>query len=322
MSTFLGIDGGATKTNVVLIGSTDQPLGSGQSGPSNYHIVGLEQATANLAEAIGQALAGAGVQAGGVQAVCAGLAGFDGPSDVQNVRYILTNSLRRQGIHCAWHGFNDAVVAWAGAFRGQPGALIAAGSGAVAFAVGPGGRSARADGLGHWLGDAGSGFAIGRAGLRAALAALDGRGPETGLTQHFLARAGAARAEWVGWIAELDISIAHAHLQLRSFAPCVVQAAAEGDTIAGSILKEAGEDLADTAASVLRKADALAQPRVAVTGSLFTHSAELRRAFRAALIGQLPGCAAALAQASPEWGGALLARCPALIPQDALHVSG
>ena len=172
---------------------------------------------------------------------------------------------------------NDAVVAWAGAFHGGPGALIAAGSGAVAFAVGANGCSARADGLGHWLGDAGSGYDIGRGGLRAALAALDGRGPATGLTEHFRAIAGSSSQEWIGWIAGLDSSIAHAHRQLRSFAPMVAQAAASGDAVARSILNEAGAALANTAASALRKVGLLTDPQVATAGNVLAHSSCLRQ---------------------------------------------
>ena len=40
----LGIDGGGTKTEAVLMDENCQVLGSGKSGPSNYHSVGIEVA--------------------------------------------------------------------------------------------------------------------------------------------------------------------------------------------------------------------------------------------------------------------------------------
>ena len=116
-----------------------------------------------------------------------------------------------------------------------------------------------------------------RGGLRAALAALDGRGPATHLTEHFRAIAGSSSQEWIGWIAGLDSSIAHAHRQLRSFAPMVVQAAASGDTVARSILNEAGAALANTAASALRKVGLLTDPEVATAGNVLAHSSCLRQ---------------------------------------------
>ena len=319
MAYYLGIDGGATKTHIVLSDATGRLVGEGQSGPSNYHIVGVEQAAANLTSSISQALAESAVAPADVKAACAGMAGFDGPSDYKSVQHILTSVLASFGLACPWRSVNDAVVAWAGAFHGGPGALIAAGSGAVAFAVGATGRSARADGLGHWLGDAGSGYDIGRGGLRAALAALDGRGPATGLTEHFRAIAGSSSQEWIGWIAGLDSSIAHAHRQLRSFAPFVVQAAASGDAVARFILKEAGAALANTAASALRKVGLLTDPQVATAGNVLAHSSCLRQAFRAALKAHLPGCQIVPARAGPAHGATLLARHPDLVPQDAFQ---
>ena len=319
MSYYLGIDGGATKTHIVFSDNTGRLVGEGQSGPSNYHIVGVEQAAANLTSAISQALSESAVAPADVKATCAGMAGFDGPSDQKNVHRILTLVMESCGLVCPWRSVNDSVVAWAGAFHGGPGALIAAGSGAVAFAVGASGRSARADGLGHWLGDAGSGFDIGRGGLRAALAALDGRGPATRLTEHFRNIAGSSSQEWISWVAALDASISHAHLQLRSFAPSVVQAAASGDAVARTILKEAGAALASSAASALRKVGLLTDAQVATAGSVLASSSCLRQALCAALEAHLPGSQIVPARAGPAQGAALLARNPDLVPQDAFQ---
>ncbi len=291
---FLGIDGGATKTHIVLSNGAGRLVGEGQSGPSNYHIVGVERAAANLTEATAQALAESDVVPNEVKAACAGMAGFDGTSDQKNVHNILTSMLKACGLSCPWRSLNDSVVAWAGAFHGNPGALIAAGSG----------------------------YDIGRRGLRAALAALDGRGPATHLSEHFRALAGDSQQAWVGWIAGLDSGISHAHYQLRSFAPSVMQAAASGDAVARSILNEAGAALAGTAASVLRKVGLLTDPKVATAGAVLEQPSCLRQAFRAALIAHLPGCQIVPARAGPAHGATLLARNPDLVPQDALQAHG
>ena len=322
MAYFLGIDGGATKSHIVLSNGTGRLVGEGQSGPSNYHIVGVEQAAANLSAAISQALAPSAVSPSEVKAACAGMAGLDGPSDQKQMHHIMTSAFNTSGLQCPWRSLNDSVVAWAGAFHGSPGALIAAGSGAVAYAVGEDGRSARADGLGHWLGDAGSGYDIGRRGLRAALAALDQRGPETRLTEQFRILAGSTQMEWIGWIAGLDASISYAHEQFRSFAPFVFEAAASDDAIARSILNQAGAALAGTAASVLRKVGLLTDPQVATAGSVLEQPSCLRQAFRAELSARLPGCQIVPARSGPAFGAALLAGNPALVPQDAFQVCG
>lgn len=322
MAYFLGIDGGATKTHIVLSNGTGRRVGEGQSGPSNYHIVGVEQASSNLSAAISQALARAAISPNEVNAACAGMAGLDGANDKKQMHQILTSAFEASALQCPWRSLNDSVVAWAGAFHGGPGALIAAGSGSVAFAVGENGRSARADGLGHWLGDAGSGYDIGRRGLRAALAALDERGPPTTLTEQFLALAGSSQPEWIGWISALDSSISHAHDKLRSFAPSVIEAAAAGDAVARTILNGAGAALASTAASVLRKVGLLTESRVATAGSVLQQPSCLRQAFRDALNAHFPGCQIVPARAGPASGAALLASNSDLVPQDALQVCG
>lgn len=319
---FLGIDGGATKTHIVLSDRTGGQVAEGKDGPSNYHLVGVGEAGSNIAAAISRALAESAVDPADVHSACAGMAGFDGPSDVESVHQLLESALDGCGLMCAWHLVNDAVAAWAGAFLGGPGALVAAGSGAVAFAVGRDRRSERADGLGHWLGDAGSGFDIGRAGLRAAVAALDGRGPATCLVERFLAIAGRSTQEWVGWIADLGTSVAHAHFQLRSFAPFVTQAADSRDSVALSILDRAGAVLAATAASAVRKAGHVTAPRIAIAGSVLEESLHLRRAFQTELTVLLPDCQIVPVCADPAYGASLLAREPALLPKDTLQAHG
>ena len=112
---FLGIDGGATKTHVVLSDRTGGLVAEGKDGPSNYHLVGVGEASSNIAAAISLALAQSTAAPADVQAACAGMAGFDGPSDMENVRQILKSVLDGCRLICPWHTVNDSVVAWAGA---------------------------------------------------------------------------------------------------------------------------------------------------------------------------------------------------------------
>lgn len=77
---------------------------------------------------------------------------------------------------------NDVVAAYLGALGPFPGVLVQAGTGSLVLGVAEGNPPVRLDGWGPLAGDRGSGFALGRAGLRAAYAALDGTGPPTALT--------------------------------------------------------------------------------------------------------------------------------------------
>jgi len=75
---------------------------------------------------------------------------------------------------------HDSVTSYLACVGRDHGAVIAAGTGVVTLAVGPTGQ-ARIDGWGNIMGDSGSGYWIGQAGLEAAMRAHDGRGPHTSL---------------------------------------------------------------------------------------------------------------------------------------------
>jgi N-acetylmuramic acid 6-phosphate etherase len=131
---------------------------------------------------------------------------------------------------------SDAVIAHAGALDGKPGVVLIVGTGVVAIAIGADGALRTADGWGPWLGDEGGGAWIGTAGLRAALRALDGRGPFTALADAASARFGPPKT----WPAQLTDAAA-----LASFAPDVL--AAEDDAVASAIISAAAESLVATA---------------------------------------------------------------------------
>lgn len=140
---------------------------------------------------------------------------------------------------------SDMTTWHAGALGGAPGVVLAAGTGTVALAVGRDGATARVDGWGPLLGDDGSGHALGRAGLAAALRAHDGRpGGSPGL----LARA----RDRYGDPDRLPALVHGADNPARvvaAFARDVLAAAAEGLPGAVALVARAADDLATTAAA-------------------------------------------------------------------------
>ena len=64
---------------------------------------------------------------------------------------------------------HDARIAWAGATEGEPGLVVIAGTGSIAYGENAQGESARAGGWGYIYGDEGGGFDIARQALRATL---------------------------------------------------------------------------------------------------------------------------------------------------------
>lgn len=142
---------------------------------------------------------------------------------------------------------HDSTTSYLGALGTAHGAVVASGTGVVTLAVGST-SVARVDGWGHIMGDAGSGYWIGREALDAVMRAYDGRGPRTALRT-------AVEARWP------DLSQAYIDLQsspdrvslVASFAEAVARAAAAGDPVAGAISMRAGAELAISVQAALRR---------------------------------------------------------------------
>ena len=161
---------------------------------------------------------------------------------------------------------SDAVANLVGATgRIAPGAVVAAGTGAVAFGTDFDRQWRRVDGWGHVLGDAGSAAGLGMAGLRAALRAHDGL---SGGSAAILSTATALLGPPESW-PRLVMTTADAPERLGSIAPLVTGAALEGDPVAGNLCATAGSALAD---SLLRAAQGLSSPVLTATGGLLAAS--------------------------------------------------
>ena len=167
----------------------------------------------------------------------------------------------------------------AGVGLGGPGAVGSGGHGPGGVGVGgagPGGgiwafdsAVACVDGWGHLLGDAGSGFWIGRRGLDAALRAHDGR---TGGSPE-LARLVERDVGSLDRLPELAARAGAGPVAaIASFSAQVAEAAAAGDEVARHIWREAATHLADSAVACARRLNPTSAAPIAVSwlGGLFS----------------------------------------------------
>ena len=199
---------------------------------------------------------------------------------------------------------SDAITSHAGAFSGGTGAVVAIGTGAVAVGLGPLGL-ARVDGLGYWLGDAGSGAWIGRLALLHALDARAGRGPATALLSLAEARYGDL-ARLPGTLAAGD----QVSATTAAFTPDVVAAAEAGDSVAREVLDAAGAAVARTTLTAARESGT---DRVAAVGGLAPVLADRWR-------GHLPGDLTVVPADGSALDGAVLLATRTDLPHEA-HVT-
>jgi len=227
-----GADAGGSHTAAVVTDDTLRVLGRAD-GPGGAVRPGAVDAAADaIVDTIGHALHAAG--GGPILACVVGAAGA-GDTAVQSA---LADALRARGTPAHTTVTTDVDVAFASAFAEGPGILLLAGTGSIALARGTAGARHRVGGRGWRIGDEGSGFALGRAGLGAVLRALDGRGPDTALTESLPAALGlhdgADLAAWAGRAEPRAIAALGAMVQ---------QAAEAGDGVAAGLLATAADDL-------------------------------------------------------------------------------
>lgn len=152
---------------------------------------------------------------------------------------------------------NDAVTAHLGALGGEPGAVVVAGTGAIALAGDEHGW-ARADGWGTMLGDDGGGYWIARRALADALRAHDGRGGSETLRAAATARFGP-----LDRIAGVVYDAPDPVATVAAFTRDVADLARGGDERAVAIFAAAGRELARTATAALTRAGLVPPGRAA-----------------------------------------------------------
>ncbi len=286
MSYYLGIDGGGTKTTCA-VGDESHLLASATAGPSNIVRVGELQARESLQQSVRQACAAAGIVPTQVSRTCVGGSGAARPELAEVVRRSLAELLP-----APIDVVGDMQIALEAAFDTGPGVIVIAGTGSIAYGRDQQGTAVRAGGWGFAIGDEGSAHWIGRAAVIAVLRASDPRAADlrqadltNGVSKNsppqesFLSAA--LRKVWgVGSL--IDLARAANSIPPPDFSALFPAVAASQDDLARQVLTNAGRELADLAAVVIRRLVAQGQAAsvpVAMTGGVFRHAALVREVF-------------------------------------------
>lgn len=261
---WLGIDGGGTNTRAALVDRGGVVRGEGRSDAANFLRVGLASAVSSIKRATEEACASAGISTQQIAAACIGLAGIGNPKHRRQMYDALENAL-------ALHQMTleiDARVALAGATDLQPGVVIIAGTGSIAYGVNRLREYARAGGWGPAMGDEGSGYYIGRRALEAVVSAYDHRSQPTSMTGPICRHFGVSSPpELPPVIYESPTKVMR---EVAALAKIVVEAARHGDSAAQSILTEAAMELARAVVAVIERLNLQEQTfRVAYVGGVF-----------------------------------------------------
>ena len=243
-SLLLGVDGGGTKTDFVLI-DRDGRVTAQHREAGAYHLqIGVD----GLREVISRGLATVfdklSISGDAIEHAFFGLPAYGEDNSVQPLLdAIPADFLGHRRYRCG----NDMVSTWAGSLGGEDGIGIVAGTGSIGYGE-RAGRSARAGGWGEQFSDEGSAYWIATLGLNAFSRMADGRTPR-GPLHGILVRAFGLTDD-LELCAYLAAGEGSSRDRIASFCPLVAQAADAGDEQALAIFEAAGRELAAIAAAV------------------------------------------------------------------------
>jgi N-acetylglucosamine kinase-like BadF-type ATPase len=230
---YLLVDGGKTKTEAVIVDSNGSEIAKSR-GPGLEiigSVNGYERVVDSLRTTFDQL-----PQKARFAGVAFGLNGAQAPSASADLAAKAISSLVKADRFTI---ASDVVMNYLGALGNQPGVVVAAGTGAVVMAISRQGVPYRIDGDGPLFADRGSGYDIGRQGLKIAAMVDDGLPGSTTLHKAMIKRFGTlenAAASVYGSANPIEL--------VASFSKDVVDAAKEGDEISIEILRCAAMDLA------------------------------------------------------------------------------
>ncbi|MFF5179967.1 N-acetylglucosamine kinase [Micromonospora sp. NPDC000316] len=283
----VGLDVGGTSTRATALTLTGVRLGTGRGGGGNPTSHGAERAAAELLTALRGALAD--VDPARVAAGTIGLAGAARLLADPAGRAAFDRAWHDAGLRCPYAVHGDALVAYASGTADPDGTVLIAGTGAITAHV----RDLRldrvADGHGWLLGDAGSGFWLGREAVRRLLADLDsghtlGRLTTAVLTE-LMGSADIAARPRDTVDATIQAVTRRPPVDLARLAPLVVTAATEGEPVATALIAEAAAHLVQ---SVGRIRAAGADTPLVLGGGLLTGDTPLAAAVRVEIGQQWP----------------------------------
>ncbi|MFI5038353.1 MAG: BadF/BadG/BcrA/BcrD ATPase family protein [Solirubrobacterales bacterium] len=291
----VGVDGGGTKTRVIVADEDGTQLGEVVGPASAVRPGHADESAEVIAATVRDALASCEMTHVVPKVLCVGVAGV--ARDM--ARQALWQALVGREIAEETVVHPDFSVALDDAFGDGPGVLLISGTGSVAFGRSPAGTIGRCGGWGPMCGDEGSGAWIGRRALSVVTASADGREPETALVGAILTAAQVNEPqELIAWAADATPA------KLATLAPIVVSVADGGDLRANALISLAVEELVLHVRTLARQlfGDERAAMPVAFTGGMLTRGTMLRKRLEHRLRSAVPGAQIQVVEVNPARG--------------------
>jgi len=281
----LGIEGGGTKTEWVLLSGDGAVERQGSLPASNLRLIS-DEALVRLLSVLPTEVDRVGVF----------LAGCGTEEDRTRLRWLSAKIWPRAQIAVG----SDRDSGLATAFRDGDGIVVIAGTGAAVHGR-KGVQIEKAGGWGQLLGDRGGGFDLARRGLRLVLTHFDLNQKLTPLAEEILRTLGLNRLpDLVGWAMQAD------KMSVARLAPAIFHAAKQGEPEMMDTIQKRATILAEFTRAVAQRLDLLDAP-VRLIGGLFTHHEDYVALFKYRLSTLLPKATVEICAESGALGAAWLA---------------
>jgi N-acetylglucosamine kinase-like BadF-type ATPase len=300
----IGIDGGGTKTEAVVLGIDGQQLTALTGKATNPHAVGFDSAMRHLQELLSEIWTNPVYRQESCIGITVGLAGVDTAQEKQKVMKELDLYLKRLLVKSPVRISNDAEIGLMATLGKQEGSVVISGTGSIVYGITPEGEKLRVGGWGHLLGDQGSGYSIGLQTLQAVMQSHDGVFPPTLMTKLIMEQYSfQSIIELKPYIYEPTIK----KQEIAAFARFCLTAAEHQDERALLILQHSTAELASQTVTLIDKHPAFASGDLVLSGSMFTHSSYFYKSFESQLRGAFPLLQIHMNRHTPAFGAALLA---------------
>ena len=307
----LAVDGGGSKTDVVLLTTAGEVLAWERGPGSSPQIDGLEESVAVIDELASRALGTRDPRV--LAAVGLYLSGLDLAEEIAVFRAAIAplpwadGAVVENDLHALLRAGTDAEDAIA----------VICGTGMNAIGIRADGDRVRFPALGPLSGDWGGGAELGDAVVWHAARAEDGRGPETALVGLLLQ---AVDAPSVASLIE-DVHLGRRPGQtVSSLAPVLFAAAAAGDSVARSVVQRQADEVVAFVRACVSRLDLHGVEVPVVFGGGVARSRDplLLDGIRAGLHADVPAARLQIVDAPPVLGAALLVLSAAGAVEEAL----
>lgn len=282
----IGIDSGATASEVLSIPVTRRKGVIKKYPPINFSVLGFDESLKRLIHIIKDSSKKTGLK--NIAYIVAGISGARGEKD----RKILAREAARAVKFNNIAVYPDTAIAFASIFSHSQTncGILLAGTGSVLYFVNSKGVVKRYGGWGRILGDEGSGYWIAREALNRLTLSFDERGRKTKLEQVLKRNFGINKENLIK-------QVYHKNFDIAKITEYVFRTAEAGDRISIDIIKEAAEKLTEHF-SPLKNTKAT----IALIGSLFTKEKLLEKYLRNIVKKEYPNITLIKPKRKPVWG--------------------